>query len=772
MHLRPSRQWSGLVLLGAALAGCQGRAVVHTPGPTGPAVKPDCDVAAFASASPADAAAAFAADVYPHLTDGKQGCVACHAAGSGRSFLVTTDPGETFYKARSAGLLGPTGGVLDRLTSAKASTRMPQGGDPWSKDWVDALARVTCMLQVAQSADGGGLPDEEFPPELLLPYVGDGGFDPDNTFLGYQQLRGKVQAIFSSGWTDGDGGDAFAANIGPFGGVDFSTHFVEARTATSDFLLSLDSLGKAVCAQAVAQQSGPFAGTDPTADTEDTPPSSTATLQAEDPTQLFSAVGQKEGTTWDLYANGTLATTQPFVFPAAGQYRLTVRARGTPSAGLGPDFDLRVGSDIVNTVTDLPTTMADYPFTLTLPKETALVGIQFTNDAQVVGVDDRNLVVDSLTIEGPLGTGTGTARETAARAAVDGLYRKILYRPASPTEQADGLALVRDLETLSGRPSAWAGLCEALVHAPEFLFTLSPAQATATDAAVQARLLLNKVALDLLARPATDAEAQQLTSGAKTLDQLVDTYLQSPEFRAYFYYKMRIRTESDGTDDADEPARLWTHLMLTGKPLRLLLTGDFGMDAQLNEVPRDPVHGKTGLLTMKGFILHKPGFPRFNYAARVLEDFLGYTFEIPPEVIAARLNATAASTVDPTSICFACHKLLTPLAHQRLAWDDNGQHRTLSDGNQPIDDTDFNLVADYPYKGKGMEAFSTQAVKKERFIRHTLDAEFLMLLNRPMRHDQDERVVYKQLWDLVQATDGDLRAPLKAIIQSPHYQGK
>jgi hypothetical protein len=59
---------------------------------------------------------------------------------------------------------------------------------------------------------------------------------------------------------------------------------------------------------------------------------------------------------------------------------------------------------------------------------------------------------------------------------------------------------------------------------------------------------------------------------------MVDGWLASPEFKAYAYYKMRIRTESDGTSDSDEPARLWTRILTTGTTYRDLLTGDYGVD--------------------------------------------------------------------------------------------------------------------------------------------------------------------------------------------------
>ena len=101
-----------------------------------------------------------------------------------------------------------------------------------------------------------------------------------------------------------------------------------------------------------------------------------------------------------------------------------------------------------------------------------------------------------------------------------------------------------------------------------------------------------KVAQDLVARPPTDAEIQAFTSGAKTLDQMVDGWLASAEFQAYAYYKMRIRTESDGTSDSDEPARLWTRILTTRDDLprpahRRLRSGPL--------VPaKSPAHPSTG----------------------------------------------------------------------------------------------------------------------------------------------------------------------------------
>jgi len=182
---------------------------------------------------------------------------------------------------------------------------------------------------------GGGPDDEQFPALLLQPYGGPSIDVYDNTFLGYAQLKGKVSAVFGDAWVRG-GVDQFQANIGLLGGADFISHYVEARVATADFLLALDSLSKDVCSAAVTAASGPFTGLDLAAPVVDSPASSSTTFRGEnastldtDPSTLLKAsTGVKNGSAgWNLYANGTLLTRSAISFPVTDAYTLTVRAR-------------------------------------------------------------------------------------------------------------------------------------------------------------------------------------------------------------------------------------------------------------------------------------------------------------------------------------------------------------------------------------------------------------------------------------------------------------
>lgn len=321
---------------------------------------------------------------------------------------------------------------------------------------------------------------------------------------------------------------------------------------------------------------------------------------------------------------------------------------------------------------------------------------------------------------------------------------------------------------LTPHQAAWEGLCRALMKHPDFLFTRPPSLALITDVKQRRRLQLVKIAQDLVGRPPTETELSQLDKGA-ALAQLVNDYLNSQEFRDFYFHRIRLLLESHGTDEDDEPVRLWCYIAFNDRPFQEILTADYTVDANWQRRERPVYHGKTGLLTMKGFIKGKPGLPHFNYAAVVAEKFLGYVFEVPPEIVEARQTATAAATTQPGSVCYSCHKLLTPLAYQRLRWTDDGQYREKDEKGNPIDDSDRNEVAWYPFKGRGMEAFATQAVKKERFIRTMIDTHFLFFFGRGMRWDKDERTLYKRLWDAVHRTRFTVRGLIKAIVLSPEY---
>lgn len=320
---------------------------------------------------------------------------------------------------------------------------------------------------------------------------------------------------------------------------------------------------------------------------------------------------------------------------------------------------------------------------------------------------------------------------------------------------------------MSAQQAAWEGLCHALMKHPDFLFTRPRSLAFVNDPADRRRLQLVKIAQDLVARPPTDEEVRQIESGAP-LSKLIDQYLDSQEFRDFYFHRIRLVLESRGTNVDDEPVRLWSYVVFNDRPFKEVLTADYTVDAAMQKQPRPAYHGKTGLLTMKGFIKGKPGLPHFNYAAMVTEKFLGYVYEVPPSIVAMREGITAVATTAPGSVCYSCHKVLTPLAHQRLAWDDEGSY-TPTQGGKPVDDTDRGLVPAYAYRGKGMEAFALAAVNKERFVRTILQTHFVQYFGREMRYQEDERALYKRLWDNTHQHNFSVKSMIRALMTSPEY---
>lgn len=393
----------------------------------------------------------------------------------------------------------------------------------------------------------------------------------------------------------------------------------------------------------------------------------------------------------------------------------------------------------------------------------------FLLGVEVLGKDICGVAVNAAS--GPF-SGLNVNTIASPAASLGTFYKRMLFRSPSPDELTSATQLLTTVEPLGGgAKGAWSALCEALLRHPDFLFTLPPSYSERSGDE-ERELLLVKVAYDLLGRPPTEAELTSVTA-ADSIDGALDAYLHSDEFRDYFYYKMKLRMESDNSELANEAARLWVYLALNDLPFSELFTADYTVDESFNKVPRPPEHGRTGILTMKGYIVPRPSLPHYNYSARVMSDFMGVSFTIPQSVLDQRTtDSTASSTVDPDSICYSCHKALTPLALQRQKWDNDGNYRATNNAGEPIDDSDAGIVEWYPFKGTGVEAFTIPASLTEAFQRTTINAIVIHLLGRPMRAEEDERVLYKSLWDQNHANGWKLRELIKVAIASPTYRAK
>lgn len=314
----------------------------------------------------------------------------------------------------------------------------------------------------------------------------------------------------------------------------------------------------------------------------------------------------------------------------------------------------------------------------------------------------------------------------------------------------------------------WLALTQAMMRHPDFLFTRAPAMDWVAEETDRRRLSLSRLALDLAGRSPTKEELRRFLSNWNW-EEAANYYLASEDFQRFYYHRIRLYLESQGTERQDEPVRLWCHVAFHDRPFQEILTGAYTVDATMTRRERPGYHGNTGVLTTAGFIEGKPGLPHYNYAAQVSMLFLGYRYEVPMEIVEQREGTTPLGTTDPNSTCYSCHKILTPLAFQRNFWDDSGKFRIHDEYGLPIEASDHNLVMDYPFKGEGLEAFALQAVKKERFIRTMIDTHFDFLFGRTMRYRTDERRLYKQLWDRVHRDGFTIKGLLKALVMNPAY---
>ena len=321
-------------------------------------------------------------------------------------------------------------------------------------------------------------------------------------------------------------------------------------------------------------------------------------------------------------------------------------------------------------------------------------------------------------------------------------------------EGADTATPQFKVPSLSSTRTGWAGLIEALLQRPEFLLPSDREGASP-------RTKLARVALDLVGRIPTQEEFRRFED-SEDLASMIDWYLASEDFKDFFFHRARIALRSRGTEESDEPARLWTYIATNDLSYRDLFTADYTVDANWKRTSRRLEHGPTGILTMPGFLVGKPGLPKFTYPAQVLTFALGLQFEVSDAVERAREKVV--STTDPASMCYSCHKLLTPLAYQRERWDVHGHYRTVDEEHHPIDDTDRGVVPDYPFKGAGLSAFSTQVVRKERFVRTFINVHHDMLFHRQLRVYEDQRDEYRELHDFALRNDLRIRLLLKKMV--------
>lgn len=765
------------VAAGVSAGGCMaiGEPATSTeaPGPDGPSGAPPkgdaCASAAFAGVTEAGLLSRFELDLHPKLIDPMIGCLDCHQPERGRRFVVELDSAASFYQMRADGFFAEgAGSLLARLTHEDTAARMPQGRAPWSPADVQTASDMACAVQAFDSQGEGRPADEVFPPELRAPYAGPAYEGYDNVFVDYDLLRNKIRVLFDDRWIR-EGVDRFNEHIGLLGGVDFVDHFVAARGPTADFLVALDALAADVCSAAVTGGSGPFAGLDSSTAPEPGFESAETLVDALFRRLLFRLPVETERAATLSFAIDLVELGDEPPEAWAGVCEALVRH---------PDF-IFVRPPTLDEAIRPPV-----PSEVVRIEAETLQGTVGEAEGEVYSLWSAGFLTAPFTVNTP-GRYQLRVRAFATRGGpdlarmelrVDGVVVRLLdvaAQRASPEVFVVEQDLSRGAHTFAVAftndffdPDA--GLDRNLYV--DWVEVDGPQVESPVPAETLETLRLVRLAQAFAGRPPLLHEVAMLSEVG--WPAMVDHYLATDAFRERYYQFVRLRLESTGTAASDEPARLWTWVMLNARPFSEVLTADHTVDENFERAERPGYHGRTGVLTMKGFIETKPGLPHYNYAARVMTDFMDFVFEVPAEVFEQRATSTPSSTVDPTGICFSCHQVLTPLAYQRLRWTDAGEYVETDADGEPIDDSDRGVVSGYRYKGRGMEAFSLQAVNKESFVRRMLNAQYEFAVGRPMRWRQDERDVYRQLWDVSERTGGELKAILRTIALSAVFRGE
>lgn len=176
------------------------------------------------------------------------------------------------------------------------------------------------------------------------------------------------------------------------------------------------------------------------------PPLATSATQLVEAETLTGTTGSATSDAYNLYSNGDIAAT--FSLPSDGTYEVRVRAWSTPAGTEAAKMNIMFGAADLG-VFDVPN---DKNNPLIVTKQAAVTGgskvvtVSFTNDFYEPP-NDRNLYVDYIEIEGPIGATTGKnamrdrilvcdpkTGEACQRQIIEAFTKRAWRRPVSSTE--------------------------------------------------------------------------------------------------------------------------------------------------------------------------------------------------------------------------------------------------------------------------------------------------------------------------------------------------
>ncbi|MBK8942387.1 MAG: DUF1592 domain-containing protein [Polyangiaceae bacterium] len=214
--------------------------------------------------------------------------------------------------------------------------------------------------------------------------------------------------------------------------------------------------------------------------------------------EVGGTVGVESGGAWNLFSNGDVTVTQTLA--SAGTYRVRVRAWQQAAGPDAAQLSIMVGAATFGPfdVTGTEATPQILEQELELDAGTTSFMVSFLNDYydDVTG-EDRNLLVDWIEVEGPIGaTGDNPLREglvicepatggaECVRDIVESFGRRAFRRPLEETE-IDGLVALYDLAISQGddETEGLKLIVRAVLTSPHFLFRVEIDQDPTSPAA-------------------------------------------------------------------------------------------------------------------------------------------------------------------------------------------------------------------------------------------------------------------------------------------------
>lgn len=416
----------------------------QSPGPTAPPSTEVCQ--AGGETSLADFEARFSCEIYPLMARSSGGCAGCHASTSDRLLKMGTSASTTFQSLREAGFLDVSRphSMLDRVGRTD-SLQMPLGGPFWTSREISTLSRFTMDLETfvcAQPRDPGRvtlhrLNRSEY--NLTLRDLLRDQTSPANTFPADDRGYGFDNI-------------ADVLNMSPL--------LVEKYELAAEEVIDA-ALG-----------------------TRPAPPSERFEAEV-----LGGTTGSPTGTGWNLSSEGEVQV--PLELSSHGRYRISVLAYGEQAGDEPAKMAFRLDDVTVATfdVAAVESAPETYRAEVDVLAGASMLAVAFTNDywapMGAPGNRDRNLVIDSITLEGPIDTTepVGTARDlllctpefgqeaACAREIFTAFGLRAWRRPLASPELDRLVNLVLEAQALgeSFEEGVKVGL-RALLFSPHFLY--------------------------------------------------------------------------------------------------------------------------------------------------------------------------------------------------------------------------------------------------------------------------------------------------------------